>query len=59
MDIKVTNDVREMIEIGKDLFEINRKVYSDKMISYLKNEIKKSAPKASEQEMEDYFFQSI
>lgn len=58
-EIRITDDPKEMVSIGRNIVSEIQNVYSDKTLSVICRTIEKYRPKANEREKEDFFFRSI
>lgn len=59
MEIEITNDKNRMEEIGKQLFHEKEKIYTPKMVNYLRNAIMHAKGELSETEYQSLFYRSI
>ncbi len=57
--IKITDDMLEMVAIGKELFESKQNVYTEKMCNTIMATINANMPGASEEEKQDVFYRAI
>ena len=57
--IRITDNQEEMIAIGRELFELKRDVYTEKMMATINGTIDDNMPNASPEEKERVFFRSI
>lgn len=54
-EIEITNDAQKMSEIGRVLFK-KRRLFTNNQVEVVKDTIKRFLPKASEEELDNFFF---
>ena len=55
----ITENSKEMITLGKEIFNEKSSVYNDRMINIIAKSINKNMPNATDSEKEDMFYRSI
>lgn len=57
--LRITDDPKEMIAIGKEIFKEKANIYNERMLNILNKSIDKNMPDATEQEKTDMLYRSV